>query len=84
MESNRTYFLLLQVVGFDGSTTVEEFIQTVNEEAGIRDSTHSGFALFSDDPIDKTLEHCLQNTAKVNLVFVIYIFFLLCHTFFFS
>nr|XP_042909382.1 uncharacterized protein CG43867 [Parasteatoda tepidariorum] len=58
---NGTY----QVVGFDGSTTVEEFIQTVNEEAGIRDSTHSGFALFSDDPIDKTLEHCLLSTAKL-------------------
>ncbi|GFY52781.1 uncharacterized protein CG43867 [Trichonephila inaurata madagascariensis] len=58
---NGTY----QVVGFDGSTTVEEFIQTVNEEAGIRDSSNSGFALFSDDPIDKSLEHCLQNTAKL-------------------
>ncbi|XP_054721007.1 uncharacterized protein CG43867-like [Uloborus diversus] len=58
---NGTY----QVVGFDGSTTVEEFIQTVNEEAGIRDSTHSGFALFSDDPIDKSLEHCLHSTAKL-------------------
>ncbi|KAG8186143.1 hypothetical protein JTE90_022731 [Oedothorax gibbosus] len=58
---NGTY----QVVGFDGSTTVEEFIQTVNEEAGIRESSNSGFALFSDDPIDKSLEHCLQNTAKL-------------------
>lgn len=58
---NGTY----QVVGFDGSTTVEEFIQTVNEEAGIRDSSQSGFALFSDDPIEKDLEHCLQNSAKL-------------------
>ncbi|XP_076360493.1 uncharacterized protein CG43867-like isoform X3 [Tachypleus tridentatus] len=58
---NGTY----QVVGFDGSSTVEEFIQTINAESGIRDCVQSGFALFTDDPIDKELEHCLQNSAKL-------------------
>lgn len=54
-----------QVVGFDGSTTVEEFIHTLNAEAGIRDMSQSGFALYSDDPIEKNLEHCLNNCAKL-------------------
>ncbi|XP_022255009.1 uncharacterized protein CG43867-like [Limulus polyphemus] len=58
---NGTY----QVVGFDGSSTVEEFIQTINAESGIRDCVQSGFALFTDDPIDKSLEYCLQNSAKL-------------------
>ncbi|XP_035206715.1 uncharacterized protein CG43867-like isoform X2 [Stegodyphus dumicola] len=58
---NGTY----QVFGFDGSTTVEEFSQTVNRELGIRDCEYSGFALFSDDPIEKDLEHCLLKEAKV-------------------
>ncbi|XP_064490249.1 uncharacterized protein CG43867-like isoform X2 [Ornithodoros turicata] len=57
---NGTYL----VVGFDGSTTVEEFIQTLNTEAGIRDTSQSGFALYSDDPIDKTVEHCLNHSTK--------------------
>ncbi|XP_076358962.1 uncharacterized protein CG43867-like [Tachypleus tridentatus] len=58
---NGTY----QVVGFDGSSTVEEFVQTINAESGIRDCIQSGFALFSDNPIDKSLEHCLQNSEKL-------------------
>ncbi|XP_067143938.1 uncharacterized protein CG43867-like isoform X2 [Centruroides vittatus] len=58
---NGTY----QVVGFDGSTTVEEFIQSLNAEAGIRDTSHSGFFLYSDDPIEKGMEHCLQSSSKL-------------------
>ncbi|XP_054722183.1 uncharacterized protein CG43867-like [Uloborus diversus] len=58
---NGTY----QVFGFDGSTTVVEFTQTVNREVGIRDCEYSGFALFSDDPIEKNLEHCLFKDAKL-------------------
>ncbi|KAG8198398.1 hypothetical protein JTE90_021640 [Oedothorax gibbosus] len=58
---NGTY----QVFGFDGSTTIQEFTKTVNREVGIRDCEYSGFALFSDDPIEKDLEHCLLKDAKV-------------------
>lgn len=57
---NSTYL----VVGFDGSTTVEEFIGTLNAEAGMRDTSQSGFALYSDDPIDKGIEHCLNLSTK--------------------
>ncbi|XP_062905806.1 pleckstrin homology domain-containing family H member 1-like [Mobula hypostoma] len=59
---NGTY----QVVGFDGSTTVEEFLNTLNQEIGMRKASQSGFALFTDDPSGKDLEHCLQDTVKVN------------------
>ncbi|CAN7938127.1 unnamed protein product [Ixodes hexagonus] len=58
---NGTYL----VVGFDGSTTVEEFIGTLNAEAGMRDTSQSGFALYSDDPIDKGIEHCLNLSTKL-------------------
>ena len=58
---NQTY----NVIGFDGSTTVREFCQSINEEIGIRDNSLSGFALFSDDPIDKEVEHLLDCESKV-------------------
>ncbi|XP_032788772.1 pleckstrin homology domain-containing family H member 2 isoform X2 [Daphnia magna] len=58
---NGTY----QVVGFDGSTTVEEFLVTLNREIGCRDVSQSGFALFSDDPIEKDEEHWLEPKAKL-------------------
>ncbi|XP_051876167.1 pleckstrin homology domain-containing family H member 1 isoform X2 [Pristis pectinata] len=58
---NGTY----QVVGFDGSTTVEEFLHTLNQEIGMRKPSQSGFALFTDDPSGKDLEHCLQGTVKI-------------------
>ncbi|XP_032882543.1 pleckstrin homology domain-containing family H member 1 [Amblyraja radiata] len=58
---NGTY----QVVGFDGSTTVEEFLHTLNQEIGMRRPSQSGFALFTDDPSGKDLEHCLQGTVKI-------------------
>lgn len=56
---------LTQVVGFDGSTTVEEFLHTLNQRIGVRKPQLSGFALFTDDPYGKDLEHCLQSSAKV-------------------
>ncbi|XP_037821245.1 uncharacterized protein CG43867 isoform X1 [Lucilia sericata] len=57
---NTTY----QVVSFDGSTTIEEFQSTLAQEIGTRDSTN-GFCLFSDDPIEKDLEHYLDPLAKL-------------------
>jgi hypothetical protein len=56
---------LLQVVSFDGSTTIEEFLSTLNQEVGCRDSAQSGFTLFSDDPIERDLEHFIELQAKV-------------------
>lgn len=52
-------------MGFDGSTTVEEFLNTLNQRIGMRKPQLSGFALFTDDPSGKDLEHCLQPSAKV-------------------
>ncbi|XP_075728369.1 uncharacterized protein CG43867 isoform X1 [Rhipicephalus microplus] len=57
---NGTYL----VVGFDGSTTVDEFIGTLTQEAGMRDPSQSGFALYSDDPIDKGVQHCLNLSTQ--------------------
>ncbi|KAM7350172.1 uncharacterized protein CG43867 isoform 4-T5 [Cochliomyia hominivorax] len=57
---NSTY----QVVSFDGSTTIEEFQSTLAQEIGTRDSSN-GFCLFSDDPIEKDLEHYLDPMAKL-------------------
>ncbi|KAL7743559.1 hypothetical protein ACLKA6_013365 [Drosophila palustris] len=57
---NTTY----QVVSFDGSTTIEEFQTTLAQELGTRDATN-GFCLFSDDPIEKDLEHYLEPLAKL-------------------
>ncbi|XP_073420315.1 pleckstrin homology domain-containing family H member 2 isoform X4 [Dendrobates tinctorius] len=58
---NGTY----QVVGFDASTTVEEFLCTLNQDIGMRNPAQSGFALFTDDPSGKDLEHCLQGNIKI-------------------
>ncbi|XP_056624582.1 pleckstrin homology domain-containing family H member 1 isoform X2 [Triplophysa dalaica] len=58
---NNTY----EVVGFDGSTTVEEFLNTLNQRTGMRRPQISGFALFTDDPSGKDLEHCLQPSYKI-------------------
>lgn len=54
------------MVGFDGSTTIEEFLTTLNQEIGCRDVAQNGFTLFSDDPIEKDLEHFLDHQAKVS------------------
>lgn len=56
--------LFVQVVSFDGSTTIEEFQSTLALEIGCRDSPN-GFSLFSDDPIEKDLEHYLDPLAKL-------------------
>lgn len=53
------------MVGFDGSSTVDEFLQRLNQETGMRKSSHSGFALFTDDPSGRDLEHCLHGSIKV-------------------
>ncbi|XP_025940343.1 pleckstrin homology domain-containing family H member 1 [Apteryx rowi] len=58
---NGTY----QVVGFDGSSTVDEFIQQLNQETGMRKPSHMGFYLFTDDPSGRDLEHCLQGNMKI-------------------
>ncbi|XP_014285092.1 uncharacterized protein CG43867 isoform X4 [Halyomorpha halys] len=58
---NGTY----QVVGFDGSSTIEEFMVTLSQEIGTRDSSVSGFTLFSDDPIEKDLEHYIDPQSKL-------------------
>lgn len=58
---NNTY----QVISFDGSTTVEEFLTTLSTELGCRDNASSGFALFSDDPIEKDLEHHIKLDKKL-------------------
>ncbi|XP_021103134.1 pleckstrin homology domain-containing family H member 1 isoform X4 [Heterocephalus glaber] len=59
--ANGTY----QVVGFDGSSTVDEFLQRLNQETGMRKSSQSGFALLTDDPSGRDLEHCLQGSVKI-------------------
>ncbi|XP_035703733.1 uncharacterized protein CG43867 isoform X2 [Folsomia candida] len=53
------------VVGFDGSTTVEEFLHSLCHEIGCREPPLSGFALFEDDPFEKDLEHFLKSDEKV-------------------
>lgn len=61
---NGTY----QVVGFDGSTSVKEFMKTLTQDIGCRDYTISGFMLFSDDPIEKDLEHYIDPQTKVSSI----------------
>ena len=57
----------LKVVGFDGSTTVKDLLNTLNHKINMRDIEESGFALFTDDPCGREIEHCLHPTAKVSL-----------------
>lgn len=59
---NETY----QVVGFDGSTTVAEFLSRLNGDINCRPVEQSGFALYSDDPIDTDVDHALHLEDKVN------------------
>ncbi|XP_008698032.2 pleckstrin homology domain-containing family H member 2 [Ursus maritimus] len=56
---------IYQVVGFDASTTVEEFLNTLNQDTGMRKPAQSGFALFTDDPSGRDVEHCLQGNIKI-------------------
>jgi len=52
-------------VSFDGSKTVSEFLVALEKSIGVRESSLSGFALFSDDPKVPGVERCLQANAKV-------------------
>ncbi len=58
---NETY----QVVGYDGSTTVREFSEELSKLIGVRPGEQSGFALFSDDPIEVGVDHALHADDKV-------------------
>lgn len=58
-----------QVVSFDASTTVDEFQCRLNQDTGIRKTGLSGFSLYSDDPTGRELEHFLQGSIKVHLLF---------------
>ncbi|XP_058238898.1 pleckstrin homology domain-containing family H member 2 isoform X1 [Hemibagrus wyckioides] len=58
---NNTY----QVVGFDASTTVEEFQNRLNHDTGMRKTGQSGFSLYSDDPTGQNLEHCLEGSLMI-------------------
>ena len=53
------------MISFDGSTTIQEFLQSINKSLGVQDCSYSGFALFSDDPVNPDMETCLQNHIKV-------------------
>ncbi len=52
-------------MSFDGSTTVLEFVSTLNKTINMRDCALSGFCLFTDDPAGQELEHCLKTHLKV-------------------
>ena len=56
---------IIQVVSFDGSTTVSEFISSLEKAVGVRDASSSGFSLCSDDPVDSSREIWLLPDAKV-------------------
>ena len=58
-------FFSFQVVSFDGSTTIHEFLQSLNKSISMRDCLLSGFSLFTDDPASQELEHCLKSHLKV-------------------
>lgn len=60
---------LLKVVSFDASTTVDEFQCRLNQDTGMRKTGLSGFSLYTDDPTGRELEHCLQGSIKVHLLF---------------
>ncbi|CAH1790638.1 unnamed protein product [Owenia fusiformis] len=62
--SNESY----QVVSFDGSTTVEEFLNTLNRSLNMRACSQSGFALFTDDPQGRDVYHCLNIELKPEFV----------------
>ena len=58
--------MISKVIGFDGSTTVSEFLSELNRQLGTRSLEHSGFTIHSDDPIDKDLDHALLMEDKVS------------------
>ena len=54
------------MVGFDGSTTMDEFTISLTSLIGCRSPDLSGFAIFSDDPIEAGVDHSLAGSDKVN------------------
>lgn len=52
-------------MGFDGSTTVEEFLLSLCHQIGCREPSLSGFGLVEDDPFDKELQVSLKPSEKV-------------------
>jgi len=55
-----------RVVAFDGSSSVIEFCKALaNDDPGLRPPAESGFALFSDDPLDQEAEHALHPEDKI-------------------
>lgn len=56
---NGTY----HITSFDGSTTIKEFQDSLAHEISCRIT--NGFAMFSDDPIEKDLEHTLDPNSKL-------------------
>ena len=59
--ANQSYL----VIGFDGSTTIDEFVDELTNEANLRNSHISGFALFCDDPLDPKAEYLLRGKLKL-------------------
>lgn len=54
------------IVGIDGSTTVEEFMLSMNKQVNVRASELSDFYLFADDPHDtKNTLHILEPQRKI-------------------
>lgn len=53
------------VVGADGSTTIEEFMETMGKTVNIRHSPSSDFYLFADDPVDSSVLHILEPQRKI-------------------
>lgn len=53
------------VIETDGSTTVEEFMDSISKVLDIRNSSLSDFFLFADDPCDSRELHILEPQRKV-------------------
>lgn len=53
------------VVGFDGSTTIEEFSNQIRKEAGLNCYKRTEFALYCDNPIQENYDHYLQANLKL-------------------
>lgn len=58
---------LFKVISFDASTSVEEFTNRyVCSRVGVRSLAVSGFALFTDNPVEPNIEHFIPGSAKVS------------------
>ena len=55
-------------MGFDGSSTVAEVNAELCRLMGTRSFDHSGFAIHSDDPLEKDLCHALNMDDKVHTI----------------